>query len=256
MTDETGKRPGKFLGLRYTLAGVFLVVLSLAGAYFLGFLDTLAIKRVEYLAQSKTDQWDNTWYGIRIMQYPEDLLSYENVVHDVRPDVIIETGTAYGGTTLYLATILENINPNGKIYTVDIDAKAWEGTLKTIQDQPAARLLKRIEFMAGSSTAPEIVARMTAAAKGASKVLIILDSAHGKGHVLEELKLYSPLVSPENYVIVNDTHLDGTKVLEYQDGPLAAVREFMATTKDFTIDHKRDRFYLSCMRSGFLKRNK
>ena len=87
-------------------------------------------------------------------------------------------------------------------------------------------------------------------------VLILLDSAHGKKHVLNELQLYSPLTPPGGYIIVNDTHLDHSLVLEGQPGPLAAVKEFVAGNPAFTIDRDRERFFLTCTASGFLKRTR
>lgn len=255
MTEQATETPPKRSALRPVVGWLALLIMLQIGIFMAGGFDWLVLKRVKSLAQDSSKQWDNTWLGIGMLQYPEDLMLYQELITELKPDYVVECGTAMGGLTLYLSSLLENVNPDAKILTIDIEPKYWQESLEKIKDKPAARLLGRIEFIAGSSTSPEVLSKITAQVKG-KKVLVLLDSAHGKGHVLDELRLYSPLVPVGSYIIVNDTQLDYSAVLEYGPGPLAAVKEFTANNPNFTIDRSRERFYLTCNASGFLKREK
>lgn len=239
--------------LRIGLASAALVVLIALMAFQLGTLEGYSERRARHHAQYDREEWNNQWLGVEIMQYPTDLMLYQQILTEVRPDLIVETGTASGGLTLYLSNLLDLLNPDGKIITVDIDSSHWDKTLAAIKDAPAHRLLKRIEFIKGSSTAPEVVERITSEAKG-KKVLVLLDSLHLKDHVLQELKLYAPLVPVGSYLIVNDTHLDNTPVIGYREGPRAGLEEFLKTDSHFSVDHARTRYAITCAPGGFLKR--
>jgi cephalosporin hydroxylase len=255
MAAEPQKSVSTWRSLRDCLGGAVLVVLLAVIAYKLGWLDSLMVKRLQFLAQEQGDgQWANTMFGVVMLQYPEDLQSYQEIISEEKPDYIVECGTWAGGLTLYLSSVLDNVNPNAKIFTIDIDGERWRKTVQELKDQPAGRLLSKIEFIESSSTAPEVFARVNKEVQG-KKVLVILDSAHTKEHVLNELKLYSPLVPKGGYLLVNDTHLDGTRFVDYKDGPAAAVKEFLQTAKDFSVDTARDRFFITCMPGGFLKRS-
>lgn len=246
----------KAIELRKSLAVVALPFLLALIAYLLGAFDQIALERVRFLtSNNQVAEQTNKWLGVQILQFPTDMMVYQEIITEVKPDYVIETGTFRGGLTLYLASVLEYVNPAGKVITVDIEPSMWEETVKDIKTRPAGKLLERIEFIKGSSIAPETLERITKQVGSGHKVLVLLDSVHTKGFVLDELRLYSPLVSPGSYVIVNDTNLDKTKLVNYEEGPLAAVKEFMANTKEFTIDHSRTRFYITCAPSGFLKRN-
>src|SRR5262249_53097842 len=147
--------------------------------------------------------------------------------------------------------------PQGKILTVDIDGAGWRETTAALSCAGRERLLSRITFLEGSSTAPEIVEAIRAQIPSGAKVLVLLDSLHTKAHVLQECRLYGPLVSPGSYLIVNDTHL-GTwysKVADLDD-PLAAVNDFLAENSDFKAESVSERFVLSCAHRGFLKKVK
>ncbi len=192
------------------------------------------------------------YLGVRSMQYPNDNWVMQEIIFDVKPDFIIETGTADGGTALFYATILEKINENGKVITVDLHSfnhkisefKTWK---------------ERVEFIMGSSVSPIVVDAIVERVKG-HRVLVTLDSDHSKEHVLKELKLYSPLVSLNSYIVVQDTHLGGhpnhhPRVKE-GEGPWEAVKEFLRTNKDFEIDHSREKHLITQNPSGFLRRVK
>ncbi|MBZ5495925.1 MAG: cephalosporin hydroxylase family protein [Acidobacteriia bacterium] len=257
-TSDLYIRIKRFRGL--ILACVVLILVSVIlftgyGAPLRGMLirrlDAVAIKRVQSLAQWETVEYDNHWQGVRMLQYPSDLVAYENIIFDTEPDFIVETGTYYGGMTLYLATLLDCRNGAGTVISVDIDGSMWDRTRQATKIKES--ILGRITFINGSSTAASVYASIAKLVAGHS-VLVILDSNHAKPHVVSELNLYSNLVKVNGYILVNDTHIDNTVFSGNQPGPLAAVKEFLSTHPDFRIDRSRDRYFLSCVHSGFLKR--
>jgi cephalosporin hydroxylase len=214
--------------------------------------DAQALGRVRWLAQQERHEWANLFLGVPILQYPNDLMTYQRILYDVKPEIVIETGTAYGGLTLYLAMLLQNINEDARVLSVDIQKKDRETAFGAVR--LPQNLLDRIQFFDGSSTDPRIVEQMAAQAKG-KKVVVILDSLHMKEHVLLELEMYSALVPPGGYIIVNDTHLTGTEwLLPGNAGPAQAVREFLQTHPDFEVRASRPDFMISCFPSGILAR--
>jgi cephalosporin hydroxylase len=189
------------------------------------------------------------WLGVTAQQNPNDVWIHQEIISEVKPDFIIEAGCWEGGSALLWATILQQVNPKGKVITMDIED--WTAT--------AAKLplwKERIEFMKTSSTDPKTVAELAKRVEG-QKVLVILDSDHSKKHVLEELKAYSPMVSVGSYLIVQDTNINGHPVLkDFGPGPYEAVEEFLATNKQFQIDKSRERFLFTMHPNGYLKRVK
>jgi cephalosporin hydroxylase len=194
--------------------------------------------------------WPNNWFmGIRIQKNPCDLWMMHQIIYEVRPDYIIEAGTFRGGSALYFAHMLDGMGLNrSKVITIDIDDAAQE----------AARLplwQRYVKFIHGSSTDPEIVARIRDEVKG-KKVIVVLDSDHSRDHVFKELLSYGPLVSPGSYAVVEDTNLDAVPLLEDFDGPLAAVVAFLKTEEgsDFKQDFSREAMVLTFNPGGWLKR--
>jgi cephalosporin hydroxylase len=232
---------------------ILLPPLLLILGFRLGLFDPLLKARMRQLAQQELE-WKNTWYGVHCMQYPNDLMLYQELIQRLEPDVIIETGTPYGGNTLFLATVLEPVNPSGRVVTVDLEGDRWRETLAGLKLRQKDRLLERIHFIEGSSTAPEVLEQVKARIPPGSRVLVILDWLHTREHVLEELRLYGPLVSPDSYVVVNDTQLEGWYEAGVRAGPMSAVKEFLAENPQFTIDRAMNRFPISCAPDGFLKR--
>lgn len=205
-----------------------------------------------HLAQMVNGEYLNHWFNTRVAQYPNDLIQYQEIISEVQPDWIIETGTLEGGLTLFLSNVLQGIHPEGKIITVDIDPVGWNKTSEEAAQSPGKKkLLERIEFIQGSSTAPEVIQKIKTRITEGSKVLVLLDSLHSKDHVMEEMKLYGPLVSKGSYLIVSDTHLDH---FFGAPGPLEAVRAFLKTNSDFTQDRSRERYLISANFSGWLKK--
>jgi cephalosporin hydroxylase len=188
--------------------------------------------------------WRNTyWFGIETQKCPLDMWVYQEIVHELRPDVIIETGTWNGGSALYLASIFDLLG-SGRVITVDIEVK--EGR----PEHP------RITYLSGrSSTAPEVLSEVRSLVGAQDSVMVILDSDHGERHVLDELGLYSPLVSPGQYLIVEDTNINGHPVLPgFGPGPMEAVDKFIAEAIDFTIDASKEKLFMTFNPRGYLKR--
>jgi cephalosporin hydroxylase len=197
--------------------------------------------RLYYYEGERT--WANTsWLGARAQKCPLDLWIYQEILHETRPDLIVETGTADGGSALFLASILDLLG-NGRVITIDVEARA------------ARPQHERIEYVTASSTAPEIVAQVQAVAARAGSVMAILDSDHSREHVLAELRAYGDLVTPGNYLVVEDTNLGGHPIWpDFGPGPMAAAREFLAERTDFALDPQREKFGLTFNPNGFLRK--
>ena len=186
--------------------------------------------------------WDNTFFlGIPTQKCPLDLFIYQEILFELKPDVIIETGTAFGGGALFLATICDALN-HGKVITIDI----------ADQGQP---LHKRITYLIGSSVSDEIIEKIKQSIENKDKILVILDSDHSKKHVLKELMIYNKFVPKGSYLIVEDTNVNGHPVYsDHGPGPMEAVEEFLKDNSNFAIDKKREKFYLTFNPGGYLKR--
>lgn len=194
-----------------------------------------------YYHGSSRPWWENTtWLGTRVQKCPLDLWIYQELLSRLRPDVIVETGTNRGGSALYLASICDLLG-SGRIITVD---------LQTRFDPPQH---PRITYLSGSSTSPEVISRITGEASGT--IMVILDSAHQRAHVLEELAAYGPLVTPGSYLIVEDTHLNGHPASPgFGPGPMEAVEEFVGSHPEFRVDRDCEKFFMTFNPRGFLQR--
>ena len=179
--------------------------------------------------------------GVPLVQIPSDNWLMAELIFQIKPDYIIETGTAYGGSSLFYAAILELVNPDGKIITVDINKKNIRAKARDTD------LWKRhVKFILGSSTDPEVIEQIEAEVGKGKKVLVTLDTLHAPNHVSNELELYSSFVSKGSYIIVQDTFFEG--LAEAIDGFLASHPAFR---QDVTLDQ---RFVFTKYRGGFLKR--
>lgn len=199
--------------------------------------------RLYYNSAVAGGTWRNTtWLGTRARKCPLDLWIYQEIISTVRPGLIIETGTKFGGSALFMATICDSIDC-GEVVTVDIVTK---------RNRPQHR---RLRYLQGSSTDPSIVTELATLASISGTVLVVLDSYHGKRHVYKELSLYSKMVSVGSYIIVEDTHLNGNPVFpNYGDGPNEAVAEFLRSSSDFVVDEAMHKFLLTYNRRGYLKK--
>jgi len=197
-----------------------------------------------------------TWLGIPVIQFPQDLVALQEVVWATRPDLIVETGVAHGGSLVFSASILELLGGDGRVVGVDID----------IRNQNRARLeahplFKRIELVEGDSVSEPVVAQVRQLAAGCERVLVILDSNHTHQHVLSELKLYSPLVKAGGYLVVFDTSIEEAPDELFNDkpwgkgnNPMTAVREFLQNNSRFEADDDIEaRLQITVAPGGYLK---
>lgn len=190
---------------------------------------------------------ENKWLGVPTRQNPMDIWITQEIIVETKPDFIVETGTFYGGSAMVWATILQQVNPKGRVITVDIED--FTGEVKKL---PLWK--EKVDFFLGSSVAPDVVGAIRKRVEG-KKVLIIFDSDHHKDHVLKELFAYSPFVQVGGYVIVQDTNSNGHPVTPgWGPGPMEAVEEFLAVDKHFEPDLARERLLFTFCPRGFLKR--
>jgi cephalosporin hydroxylase len=191
----------------------------------------------------------STWLGISSEQTPTDNWSMQEIICEIQPDYIIETGTLYGGTTLYYATVLSAVNPNGKVITIDVEPHVEEASKLSLWKQ-------RVEMIVGSSVDPTVTDRVAQEVLG-KKVLVTLDSLHTRDHVLKEMEIYSKMVTPGSYLVVQDTNINGHPVLpDAGPGPNEAVQEFLRTHDNFVVDRSREKFVLTFYPGGWLRRIK
>jgi cephalosporin hydroxylase len=184
---------------------------------------------------------DISWMGYRALKCPLDAWVYQEIIFETKPDVIVETGTFEGGSALYMGHLCELIG-HGRVISIDLAKR---------ENLPTHA---RVQFWVGSSTAPEILARLTSDIAG-KKVMVILDSDHAFKHVKEELRLYSPLVSQHCYLIVEDTNVNGHPTnQEHGPGPMEAVEDFMQGNTQFIVDRGRERFMMTLNPGGYLQK--
>jgi cephalosporin hydroxylase len=185
---------------------------------------------------------DLSWMGFHVLKCPLDLWVYQEILVDTAPDVIIETGTRHGGSAAYLASVCDLLD-RGRIITVDI---------KQLSGQPRH---PRIEYLLGSSPSASVLNQVRRRIQPNERVMVILDSDHRRNHVLEELQVYHPLVSPGCYLIVEDTVVNGHPAWpDHGPGPMEAVEAFLPGHPEFRVDRSRERFLMTMNPSGFLLR--
>lgn len=200
------------------------------------------------------------WMGRPIIQYPQDMIAMQEIIWDLQPDLIIETGIAHGGSLIYYASLLELIG-KGTVLGIDIDIR--EHNRNEIEKHP---MFKRIKMIQGSAVDENIVAQVTAEAKGKEKVLVVLDSNHTHEHVLDELRFYAPLVTPGSYIVVFDTIVENlpdnyipgmSRPWGIGNNPMTAVDAFLKENNQFEIDEAIDnKIQISVAPRGYLKRIK
>jgi len=183
-----------------------------------------------------------SWLGTPIWKTPCDLWIYQEMLHDVRPAAVIECGTSSGGTSAWLAAVLGMIG-DGRVLTIDI------------APQPVYPQHPALTYHFGNTTSPERLVAVQEWLGGCSPVMAILDSDHKADHVLRELDLYGPLITPGSYLIVEDTHINHPwKVPGIDRGPAEALADWLPQHPEFAPDLARERFGMTLCRGGFLRR--
>lgn len=220
----------------------------------------------------KRYSYNFSFLGRPIIQYPQDMVAMQELIWNIKPDLIIETGIAHGGSLIMSAAMLSLLDycdcvekgevlnpaePKRKVLGIDIDIR--EHNRKAIEEHPMSH---RISMLEGSSIADDIIKQATNLAGGFEKVLVCLDSNHTHDHVLAELNAYAPLVSVGSYCVVFDTIVEDLPASLYPDrpwgpgnNPKTAVHEFLKTKSHFEIDHSIDaKLLISVAPDGYLKR--
>jgi cephalosporin hydroxylase len=200
-----------------------------------------------------------TWMGLPIIQFPQDLVAMQEIVWRVKPDLIVETGVARGGSLAFYASLLQLLGGDRRVVGIDIDIRL--PNREAIESHPTA---SHITLLDGSSTDERTVAQVRTLAIGRDRVLVVLDSNHTHDHVRRELELYSPLVRAGSYVIVFDTVVERMPASAFPDrpwgpgnNPMTAVRDFLTVNHRFVVDEEIEnkllitvapRGYLRCVR--------
>ncbi|MDQ6699864.1 MAG: cephalosporin hydroxylase family protein [Acidobacteriota bacterium] len=194
------------------------------------------------------------WMGRPIIQLPEDLLRIQEAIYSVRPDIIIETGVAHGGSAVFYASLFETLG-TGRVISIDIEIRPHNR--KAIEEHP---LKKRITLIEGSSTDAAVVEQVRGLIGKGDKAMVVLDSNHTKAHVLQELKAYAPMVSPGSYIIatdgiMRDLHdVPGGKPEWTTDNPAEAVHEFLKSCPEFEIDQRPGQHGVTYWPDAYLRR--
>jgi cephalosporin hydroxylase len=204
-----------------------------------------AFHRLYYDGAGTGGTWQNTaWLGVPAEKCPLDLWIYQEILHEVRPDVIVETGTRWGGSALFLASMCDLLG-QGRVITIDIDV-------------PGVRPNhERITYLVGSSTSQTIMDQVRGQVGGVERVMVVLDSDHSMDHVLAELRAYADVVTVGSYLVVEDTNVNGNPILpDFGAGPMEAVRRFLEENQAFEPDRSREKFLLTFNPNGFLRKIK
>ncbi len=203
-----------------------------------------------------------SWLGRPVIQYPQDIMAMQEIIWQVQPDLIIETGIAHGGSLIFSAAMLElnaacGGTANATVLGIDIDIRSHNR--KAIEEHPMFRRIKMIE---GSSVAPNVIAQAKGMISEKSRVLVCLDSNHTHDHVLAELEVYAPFVSAGSYCVVFDTLIEDMPTDMFinrpwgpGNNPKTAVWEYLKTHPEFEIDKNIEhKLLITVAPDGFLKR--
>ena len=182
-----------------------------------------------------------SWFGYGLIKTAVDMWMYQELIVRRKPDVVVETGTYNGGSALYFAMLQDRLE-HGRVITIDIE------------DKPERPKHPRITYVTGSSVDADIVAQVHAAV-GTSRAMVILDSDHSAAHVYEEILAYNPLVQVDDYLIVEDTDINGHPVCaNHGPGPMEGLVRFLAETEAFQVDKDCERLLMTVNPSGYLRR--
>jgi cephalosporin hydroxylase len=208
-----------------------------------------AVSRYKY-------SYNFSWLGRPIIQLPQDIMAMQELIWQIKPKLVIETGIAHGGSLIFYASMLELLGGDGLVVGIDIDIRAHNR--REIEAHP---LFRRIRLVEGDSTLPEVVEEVYGLAEGKAPILVALDSNHTHAHVLKELRLYSPLVSKGSYLVVFDTIIEDFPAGYFHDrpwdkgnNPRTAVAEFLATNHRFQEDEDLEsKLLITVAPGGYLK---
>ena len=228
----------------------------------------------EFLAESVMSDYSYNfeWLSRPIIQYPQDIVATQEIIWKVKPDLIIETGIAHGGSLVLSASILMMLDycdalesgtvldpkiPKRKVIGVDIDIRSHNR--EALDKHP---MRNRMELIEGSSIAPEIISKVHELSKGYKRVMIFLDSNHTHNHVLAEMEAYAPLVTSGSYCVVFDSVIEDLPASVSPDrpwgpgnSPKSALNKYLETNSDFTIDKDiQNKILITVAPDGYLLR--
>lgn len=198
--------------------------------------------------------WEGTsWFGVPAWKLPFDAWIIQELIWKIKPDLIIETGSGKGGSALFYASLLHCIGgANKRVISVDIESIDQS---QFVEITPS--ILSKITFFNGGSTESVTIDFIEKYVRLSAKVMILLDSWHSEDHVFNELVLYSPFVTPDSYIIVEDSHVGGNPVpWEHGSGPMGAIKRFLEKTDKFISDQECEKLILTFNPRGYLKRVK
>jgi cephalosporin hydroxylase len=182
------------------------------------------------------------WLGKRSYKTPLDMWIIQEILYEVRPDLIVECGTLHGGSAFFYATICDLLG-TGRILGIDL------------VEQEGRPQHERVTYLNGSTVSDEVLSEVRRAAQESERVMVLLDSDHHAGHVLRELEAYSEFVTVGSYLVVEDTNINGHPVAPgFGPGPTEAVERFLAERDDFVIDRSKEKFHLTFNPGGYLRR--
>ena len=221
---------------------------------------SLAGMGIDFLVRTHRTKYSYnfSWMGRPIIAFPQDMMAMQELIWNIKPDLIVETGVAHGGSIIYYASLLELIGNEGLVVGIDIDIRKHNRDL--IEAHP---MMKRIQLIEGSSVGAEVMAQVKALAASRKTVMVCLDSNHTHDHVLEELRLYHPLVTSGSYLVVFDTVVEdmpadwdwSPREWGLGNNPKTAVREFLKANDDFEVDASIDyKLLISVAPGGYLRR--
>lgn len=213
---------------------------------------------IQTLIKADRHYWlhQTNWFGEPILNTAEDMFALSEVICQTRPDFVIESGVAWGGSLLFYATILEALG-QGQVIGIDI---YLPDDLKTRLNSHG-KISKRVTLLQGSSVDPAVLGQLKKILKGSRKVLVVLDSDHTHAHVLKELQLYSTLVGKNYYLVCCDTIIEDIPEQNHRprpwghgNNPRTALKEFFLTNDRFAVDQElENKILFSCNRSGYLR---
>ena len=197
------------------------------------------------------------WLGVPIIQMPEDLIIFQEIVYKTRPDLIIETGVARGGSIIFWASIQKLCGITGKVLGVDVDIR--QHARSAIND---SNFKDEIDLIEGSSIEDKVVDQVKKIISQHKRIMVVLDSNHTHEHVLSELEIYSKFVSKDCFLLVLDTVIDDLKVDSTRpwgpgSSPKSAAKEFMLKTSEDFINEQsyENRALLSVAPNGYWRKS-
>lgn len=204
-----------------------------------------------------------TWFGRPVIQIPQDAMTFQEMIWEVQPDLIIETGIAHGGSLIFSASMLALLETFGMVanpLVVGVDIDIRQHNREAIEAHPASRWIQMIE---GSSVAPEVVQQIAGIAAGKKRVMLFLDSNHTHDHVLAELRSYAPMVTLNSYCVVLDTGVEDIDPSAIAPGrewckgnsPKSALTQFLSENDRFVLDtYYHEKAWVTSAPGGFIKK--